>query len=451
MEHTETYGKHGAGKPGSRRNRVLPAPATGPGQRAGFRISILFRFFTILFVTWIYPAEGYLAQEGVPGAPQFHYLTANFPSTDLAESRVTVYVAVANRQLQFRRVNGTFQAAYTMTIVARQGNREIQGIHWRRRVTVADYPATTTPNEFDLSEGTLVLKPGPYRLSIELEDEETHKVGRGIREVTIRDFGRGLKVSDVMFMEQNPIDSFGMDHIILPELGSIGGENSNLYAYFQVSAPDSEVVDIQWEVLGAREKVMLQGAYRRSVWTAPSTEIITVPGDTLPPGRYLFQVQVKANKQKDRSMRTFYVRHRGLIRPEEDLDLSIEQLRYVARPTEWHQMRMASEEEKWALFEDFWKQRDPTPDTPENELMDEYYTRVAYANQQFSRGRAGWRTDRGAVYIIYGPPDSVQRRTLWDRIGQERSYEIWQYKETARRFVFLYDPLLGDFQLVSSQ
>jgi GWxTD domain-containing protein len=114
-------------------------------------------------------------------------------------------------------------------------------------------------------------------------------------------------------------------------------------------------------------------------------------------------------------------------------------------------MIMAPEQEKRAWFEDFWKERDPTPDTPENELMEEYYTRVAYANQKFYAGRAGWRTDRGAVYIIYGPPDSVQRRTLWDSIGREQYYEIWRYEGTSRKFVFLYDSLLGDFRLTSSQ
>jgi len=431
----------------SRKNGILCSAATVLRRKRWFCVSVLCQFVAILLVVWTRPVEGHLAQEGVPGAPQFHYLTANFPSMDRTESHVTVYIAVAHRQLQFRRINETFQAAYTVSIVARQRNREIAGIDWRRRIRVVDYASTRTFNEFDLSEGTLVLKPGRYRFLIELEDEETHKVGQAIRYLTVRDFSRGLKVSDVLFVGQRSPDSMGAGDIVFPELG----HTEDLNAYFEVCAPDTEAVDIQWEVLGARGKVFIQGAYQRSIRMKPSIEIVPIPSDSLLPGQYLFQVQAKVGKRRDRSMRVFYVRHKGLIRPEENLDLVVEQLRYVASPTEWHRMMAASEEEKRALFEDFWKQRDPTPDTPENELMEEYYTRVAYANQRFSAGRAGWRTDRGAVYIIYGPPDTVRRRTLWDQIGQERSYEIWQYKEAARRFVFLYDPLLGDFRLVSSQ
>ncbi len=63
--------------------------------------------------------------------------------------------------------------------------------------------------------------------------------------------------------------------------------------------------------------------------------------------------------------------------------------------------------EKERFIEQFWRRRDPDPRTPENEYREEYYRRIAYANDHFSAGIPGWKTDRGRTYIMFGPPDEI--------------------------------------------
>ena len=60
------------------------------------------------------------------------------------------------------------------------------------------------------------------------------------------------------------------------------------------------------------------------------------------------------------------------------------------------------------FIEQFWLRRDPTPDTEENEYKEEHYRRIAYANERFASGIPGWKTDRGRIYIMYGPPDEIE-------------------------------------------
>jgi GWxTD domain-containing protein len=91
-------------------------------------------------------------------------------------------------------------------------------------------------------------------------------------------------------------------------------------------------------------------------------------------------------------------------------------------------VRLASDEERKQFIEQFWLRRDPTPDTSENEYMVEHYRRIAYANQRFAwAGSAGWKTDRGRVYIVYGPPDEVESHPSG---GQDVSapWEAWRYR-----------------------
>ena len=70
--------------------------------------------------------------------------------------------------------------------------------------------------------------------------------------------------------------------------------------------------------------------------------------------------------------------------------------------------QFATDEEREQFVENFWLRRDPTPDTEENEYREEHYRRIAYANERFASGIPGWKTDRGRIYIQYGPADEVE-------------------------------------------
>src|SRR5664279_2910578 len=70
--------------------------------------------------------------------------------------------------------------------------------------------------------------------------------------------------------------------------------------------------------------------------------------------------------------------------------------------------RLATDEEREQFIEQFWLRRDPTPDTVENEFKEEHYRRIAYANEHYASGIPGWKSDRGRIYITYGPPDEKE-------------------------------------------
>ncbi|MFT3743116.1 MAG: GWxTD domain-containing protein [Pyrinomonadaceae bacterium] len=99
---------------------------------------------------------------------------------------------------------------------------------------------------------------------------------------------------------------------------------------------------------------------------------------------------------------------------------------------------LQTDEERENFIENFWRRRDPNPDTEENEYREEYYERIAYANQHFASGIPGWKTDRGRVYIAHGKPDSVEAhpsggsydRPSWEGGGSTSTYpfEIWFYR-----------------------
>lgn len=99
---------------------------------------------------------------------------------------------------------------------------------------------------------------------------------------------------------------------------------------------------------------------------------------------------------------------------------------------------LATDDERENFIENFWRRRDPNPDTEENEYREEYYERIAYANEHYASGIPGWKTDRGRVYIAHGKPDSVEAhpsggsydRPSYEGGGSTTTYpfEVWFYR-----------------------
>jgi GWxTD domain-containing protein len=100
--------------------------------------------------------------------------------------------------------------------------------------------------------------------------------------------------------------------------------------------------------------------------------------------------------------------------------------------------RFTTDEEREQFVEQFWLRRDPTPDTAENEFKEEHYRRIAYANERFASGIPGWKSDRGRIYVTFGPPDEREEHPTggtYDRPIEEGGgtttvfpFEKWRYR-----------------------
>ena len=75
-------------------------------------------------------------------------------------------------------------------------------------------------------------------------------------------------------------------------------------------------------------------------------------------------------------------------------------------------LALQTDEERENFIENFWRRRDPNPDTEENEFREQYYERIAYANEHYTSGIPGWKTDRGRIYITWGKPDEIQANLM---------------------------------------
>ena len=112
---------------------------------------------------------------------------------------------------------------------------------------------------------------------------------------------------------------------------------------------------------------------------------------------------------------------------------------YIISPEERSSfLHLSTNEEREQFIEAFWQRRNPDPDSAENTFKEEHYRRIAYTNEHFSSGIPGWKTDRGRIYIMWGPADEVQTHPAggsYDRPANEGGgetstypFEDWRYR-----------------------
>jgi GWxTD domain-containing protein len=144
----------------------------------------------------------------------------------------------------------------------------------------------------------------------------------------------------------------------------------------------------------------------------------------------------KNDQQTDVQDRERNVRKEGTNAFKKWID---EDVVYIITPEErkaWNKLKTDDEREQF--IEAFWRRRNPDPDSEVNTYLEEHYERIAYANQHFASGIPGWKTDRGRIYIMYGPPNEKESHPTggaYDRPSYEGGgstttypFETWFYR-----------------------
>jgi GWxTD domain-containing protein len=142
----------------------------------------------------------------------------------------------------------------------------------------------------------------------------------------------------------------------------------------------------------------------------------------------------KSSKAKQKSLKDLYKELNSQYKKWLNEDVI-----YIITPEERRSfLQLQTNEEREQFIEAFWQRRNPDPDSPENTFKEEHYRRIAYANEHFASGIPGWKTDRGKIYIMWGPPDEIDSHPTggqWDRPMDQGGgstttypYEDWRYR-----------------------
>jgi GWxTD domain-containing protein len=387
----------------------------------------------------------------------FNVDAITFAGTIAGRSRLDVFIQVGYEALSFVKRDELYFASYELTLSLYDSTGSLVNEKmWTEEVKNLTFEQSVSSGAYNMSQRSFSLAPGVYQLTTTMRDAESRGARRTQVRIPVSDLtAADFAMSDIMLLAR--VGRQGEKRSMTPNVSSNVGDVSDP-SYIYVEAYNRRKLDsvrIVTSVLNNKREKVLEADTLLNVRPGRNEEILKLSHGALPLGDYRIYLRAYppgASATLDTGFiavtnRGFVVRWSGLPRSLKDLDLAIEQLKWIAKDSELKYLREATTpEEKQKRFFEFWKKRDPNPSTPRNEKMEDYYQRVEYANKHFSHYIEGWRTDMGLVYIILGPPGNVERHPF---DMDSKPYEIWYYYELNASFTFLDQTGFGDFRLVN--
>jgi GWxTD domain-containing protein len=300
------------------------------------------------------------------------------------------------------------------------------------------------------------LRPGAYRLSATAIDRESGKRAEAHSVLRVKDFGSTrLSISDLQFSSTIELNSSVPGFVknnrrVVPNVPHVYGDiHPNLFVYYEIynfayaAADDSFRTVITIEREGGQVIARMLRRLRKPGTTCVQSLCLPI-ADFPTPGNvanhsgaaYRLRIEVTdpATGHTAESIGAFMVWHQDFSFSDYSLDELADQLKCIANDEEMKAIKESEASQRQAMINAFWKSKDPSPASPENELMDEYYRRVKFAEESFSReDMRGWQSPRGQIYVRFGPPDSIRRIA---NTYPTPNYQVWEYAALKRKVVF---------------
>ncbi|ACF14324.1 hypothetical protein Ctha_1867 [Chloroherpeton thalassium ATCC 35110] len=415
----------------------------------------------LLGLLWLFSANSLFAQTDLNGRPiyqappPFDLKIYSFRATE-RHNRVDVYLKFNHDMLSFIKQAEHFSARYLIVADFFDAETEKMLVEktWAEKIVVETYEETISKKAVQAKTYTLELPLGNYTAMLRIIDQQSNQtfaVQKNIENAI--DGSAKFSISSLMLIAETP-RRIEERKVFSPNFsGMLFEKNETPRIYYEIynSNRARRRVLAEYTILAVGQETEQKDRYTKILkLDSLKTEILDdIPTQQLTGGDYRLELALFDSSQAQpalvKASCAFRIRITGLAIYVPNLNEAISQLQYIADSDQIEYILAAkSDSAKIQRFNEFWKKRDPSPGTEINELMAEYYNRVNYADQHFSSYMKGWRTDMGMIYIKYGAPDFVERHPF---STSTRPYEVWEFHQHRRRFIFVDMNGFGDYRL----
>lgn len=421
-------------------------------RKEGYKMKKIILFLFFAFLTFPLLAQVEFSQDNIKieNRPRYYQDFLNFNSDRPGKTRLDIFIQVPYSEIQFIRSGNGFVSNYFVTISVYDESKEnlIQEKTWNEKIEAKSFDQTTSKNNFNLSLKSFYLTPDKYFIKTSVEDRDSKKEFTSANFYTVKDFDKPFAVSDIMLIAHRTEDV--NNNKIIPNVSrNVAAQKKGVDFFYEVYSDTDQTINVDYIITDKDDNVIFKDAESKDVTKGRNQLFHTLADTNLSLGKYLLTLKIKNNDDDDLASvtKSFISRWEGVPSSINDLDLAIAQLVYIASTSELDYIKDGkTQTEKTKRYLEFWKKKDPTPNTDDNPVFDEYYRRISYANERFTHYVAGWKTDRGMVYVLLGAPNNVDRHPY--DMGS-KPYEIWEYYTLNKSFIFMDQTGFGDYRLIT--
>ncbi len=413
-------------------------------------VSLIFLFNAQSFAQYLETSK----QSGI-GLPFFELAIQDKFDTDLQHHKLLVVAHFLYDDLTFIKSDTSgFDTSFEILFAVYDKKGNVVDNHTiNRKINVKNFALTNSRSKSIILKDSFTLLPGEYTLLAKSTDLITSKSAKRKIKFKMENFAqKPVALGTLLFLQDVKLDSAGKVVSFLPTFSNnFAIKKGAFYVYFDAFTKDlNKPVKIHYQFKGERprrKKRILE--IDTTITFTPKAhvfqQLFKLDRSRLVHNKYLLTVELISGKNKTKAEQPFSFFWTSVPTTKEDIDLALRQMSYILDADTLKKYLKAPLPEKQKFFERYWKERDPDPTTAKNELKDEYFRRVNYANQHFSTMTLdGWQTDRGRILIKFGFPDDIERHPF--EIDSP-PYEIWQYYSLRKTFLFVDYTGFGDYRL----
>jgi len=312
------------------------------------------------------------------------------------------------------------------------------------------------------------LSADTVQFVLEIKDPTHDMNGRINRKIVIKDFSQAFSTSDLFFASyvqkitgKSNFEKYGLSAIPNPlRVFTYSEQTQNIYVYFEInnmefSGTETSSYSVNYtltDLIGREVALFNRPAIKKNSSNCARFEMI--PLKDLDHGLYLLNMNVTdLSTGKNITITRYFEVYKPsqnnnlvLSMTDNDIKMYYEQIKYIATSEEKEIFRSLDMRGKQEFLFNFWRSRDPVPETETNEFMQEHFNRIQYVESKFT---GGMNSDMGRVFIQYGPPLDIQRQFSSTQVN--KPVEIWYYAiEGKTEFIFVDRSGDGRYALVHS-
>jgi GWxTD domain-containing protein len=387
-----------------------------------------------------------LAQTGsFPFVGQLRYLAGRTTDSTLA----LITLSFANRSLTFTGDGGGQRANYAVTIDVTQGATNVRHFDAHKIIRVASFHETQREDESVIFQQFLSLPPGTYSLSVSVRDENSGNANLQQMSVTVPHFGPRTLSTPISIYQVKPRVRLDTVPTLIanPRSTIVLGRDTLAGLYIEgYGLPATAKVNVA--VLNDAHVVILRDTVNLVRQGELSSALLDFPVASIGVGPVTVVTSITGTTDSAQAPLFVSFGDEFGITSFDDL---LSYLRYFVSPQRIQLLRDAPPEQRAAMWTAFWKQTDPTPSTPDNEALRDYFKRIATANLRYrEEGLPGWLTDRGKVYVTLGEPDQAGQPLGANGSTARNRAEIWAYTQYNLRLIFVNQGTIGHLRLSPS-
>lgn len=374
-----------------------------------------------------------------------------FKSKTPGKTLVVITLNIRYHQLQYLKYKTNYIAEFDIRLTINKANgKQVSQKMQEHKIVLDSFHKTLDPKPENIIRFSIDLEPGQYQAMVHVTDKTVQTEFKNKVALHVPDYSGGkFAMSSLEFakMEDNIVNP------LHPDLSGVYGfSNPGIGLYFEVYNVPAEA-DLQTEmaVINSAGKTIKIFSRKLSVSQVNRSFRIPIYTNSLPSDRYVLRVTQRDEKSGREAIaeKSFRVIQSPIDLRYKSFEIIIDELKYVASSVEIEQLSSVNEAGRQMAIYRFWKSKDPTPETVNNELMNEYYRRIDEANYLFSsKNEAGWNTDFGMIYVLFGKPDRIIKQKKRNRFEQKH---IWHYQRLSLTFTFSNFYNYNNFTLLDKQ